>query len=384
MAELDYRLEAANLRQLGAQLAAYDRIVVPQPVDDYTTSTVLTMDLVDGRNIGTLGPLARQDIDGCLLASQLFEAYLDQILVDGCFHADPHPGNVLLTADGGLALIDLGMVGRVGPELQDELVRLLLAAERGPRPRGRRRDGPPRRRSSEDWDQDRFERDIVVPRRPAAGADARAAPGRAGDRRARPHRRRLGPAPAARAHHAGQDAAQPRRGRPAARRGLRPQRRHPGARRRDHAAQDAARARRPPTCSPPRMDAKEFAEKLPGRVNKVMDALAEGEMTLNVKGIDEKELMRGIQKLANRVTSGLVIAALIIGAAMLMRIETESQLFGYPTPRHRVLPGGRDRRPLAGRQQRAARPPPTPAQAPLLNGPLSLRRCFGGLCRNWS
>jgi predicted unusual protein kinase regulating ubiquinone biosynthesis (AarF/ABC1/UbiB family) len=78
------------------------------------------------------------------------------------------------------------------------------------------------------------------------------------------------------------------------------------------------------------MDAKEFAEKLPGRVNKVMDALAEGQMTLNIEGIDEKELMRGIQKLANRLTSGVIIAALIVGAAMLMRIDTKSKLFGYP------------------------------------------------------
>ncbi|HET6915627.1 MAG TPA: AarF/UbiB family protein, partial [Acidimicrobiales bacterium] len=55
MAELDYRLEAANLRLLGANLAGYDLLVVPQPVDDYTTSVVLTMDLVDGRNVGSLG-----------------------------------------------------------------------------------------------------------------------------------------------------------------------------------------------------------------------------------------------------------------------------------------------------------------------------------------
>jgi hypothetical protein len=67
------------------------------------------------------------------------------------------------------------------------------------------------------------------------------------------------------------------------------------------------------------MDAKEFAEHLPGRVNKVMDALARGELTLKVEGIDEKELMRGIQKLANRVTTGLIIAALVVGGAMIMR-----------------------------------------------------------------
>jgi hypothetical protein len=78
------------------------------------------------------------------------------------------------------------------------------------------------------------------------------------------------------------------------------------------------------------MEAKEFAEKLPGRVNKVMDALAAGQLTLNVQGIDDAELMRGIQKIANRVTTGVVVAALIIGAAMIMRIETDSELFGYP------------------------------------------------------
>jgi hypothetical protein len=61
-----------------------------------------------------------------------------------------------------------------------------------------------------------------------------------------------------------------------------------------------------------------------------MDALAEGELTLNVQGIDEKDIMRGVQKLANRVTSGLIIAALVIGAALIMRIPTESRLFGYP------------------------------------------------------
>ena len=62
-------LEAANLRLLGANLADYDRIVVPQPIDDYSTSVVLTMELVDGRNVGSLGPLARQEIDGAALVT---------------------------------------------------------------------------------------------------------------------------------------------------------------------------------------------------------------------------------------------------------------------------------------------------------------------------
>jgi predicted unusual protein kinase regulating ubiquinone biosynthesis (AarF/ABC1/UbiB family) len=78
------------------------------------------------------------------------------------------------------------------------------------------------------------------------------------------------------------------------------------------------------------MEAKEFAEHFPGRVNKVMDALAEGEFKLKLQGVDEQALMRGVQKLANRVTSGLVIASLVIGAALIMRIPTHTRLFGYP------------------------------------------------------
>jgi ubiquinone biosynthesis protein len=78
------------------------------------------------------------------------------------------------------------------------------------------------------------------------------------------------------------------------------------------------------------IDAKEFAEKLPGRINQVMDALADGQITLNVQGIDEKELMRGVQKLANRLTTGLVVAALVVGAALIMRIDARPKLFGYP------------------------------------------------------
>jgi predicted unusual protein kinase regulating ubiquinone biosynthesis (AarF/ABC1/UbiB family) len=79
------------------------------------------------------------------------------------------------------------------------------------------------------------------------------------------------------------------------------------------------------------LEARDFVEQLPGRVNKVMDAMAEGTFHLDVHAFDEAELMRGFQKLANRLTMGLVVAALIIGAAMLVQVETSSKLFGYPT-----------------------------------------------------
>src|SRR5919202_60493 len=125
--ELDYRREAANLTHLGRIVARYDKLVVPEPVDDYTTDKVLTMDYLHGRKITSLGPLAKMEVDGHDLAEQLFQAYLDQILVEGFFHADPHPGNVLLTDDNRLAMVDLGQVARVPKAMRKLLVRLLLA-----------------------------------------------------------------------------------------------------------------------------------------------------------------------------------------------------------------------------------------------------------------
>jgi ubiquinone biosynthesis protein len=78
------------------------------------------------------------------------------------------------------------------------------------------------------------------------------------------------------------------------------------------------------------LEAKEFAERLPGRVNRVLDALATSELKLKVEMIDEGAVIDGLQKVANRITLGLILAALIVGAAMIMRVETSFRLFGYP------------------------------------------------------
>src|SRR5919202_5933440 len=129
--ELDYRLEARHLVIFANNLREFDRIVVPQPVEDYTTSRVLTMDYISGKKITSLSPLAKIDLDGYQLAEHLFQAYLQQILIDGFFHADPHPGNVFLTDDRRIALIDLGMVARIPPRFQESLIQLLLAISEG-------------------------------------------------------------------------------------------------------------------------------------------------------------------------------------------------------------------------------------------------------------
>ncbi len=79
------------------------------------------------------------------------------------------------------------------------------------------------------------------------------------------------------------------------------------------------------------VETRDFVEQLLGRVNKVMDAVTEGSFELKVHAFRRGRAHPGLQKLANRLTMGLVLAALIVGAAMLMRIETTSTLLGYPT-----------------------------------------------------
>ena len=129
--ELDYQQEARNLVALAHQLRDFERIIVPLPVDDYTTSRVLTMDYIAGTKSPRSARWSGRRSTAAALASDLFRAYLHQILVDGLFHADPHPGNVLLTPDRRLALIDLGMVGRLSASVQEQLFRLMLAIADG-------------------------------------------------------------------------------------------------------------------------------------------------------------------------------------------------------------------------------------------------------------
>jgi predicted unusual protein kinase regulating ubiquinone biosynthesis (AarF/ABC1/UbiB family) len=78
------------------------------------------------------------------------------------------------------------------------------------------------------------------------------------------------------------------------------------------------------------VEIKNFVQLLPGRVNRILDRLADNEFRMKVDTIDEAALMEGLQKVANRIATGLILAALIVGAALLMRVETSFRLFGYP------------------------------------------------------
>jgi ubiquinone biosynthesis protein len=327
--ELDYRQEARNLETLRANLAEFPRIHVPSPVADYTTERVLTMDFVGGRKLTSLGPLAQLEVEGHELADQVVAAYLKQILVDGFFHADPHPGNVLLTDTGDIGLIDLGMIGRVPPEMREHLVKLLLAVGEGRGQDSARALEALAERGDAEVDEQSFRRavsEVVTENQDVAMADIHAGAVLidlvriSADNGLRPPRELTMLARALASLDEVTGTLDPRY--------------DPNEAIRRQAA-DILRKHLTGSASQGNvfasvLEAKEFVERLPSRVNKVMDALAEGELKLNVRGIDEQAIICGITTLANRLTTGLVIAALVVGAAMLMRVPTKTTLFGYP------------------------------------------------------
>jgi predicted unusual protein kinase regulating ubiquinone biosynthesis (AarF/ABC1/UbiB family) len=286
------------------------------------------MDYVRGRKVTALSPLALMEIDGEPLAEQLFDAYLKQILVDGFFHADPHPGNVFLTDDGRIALLDVGMTGRVSPDLQGQLLQLLLALSEG---RG------------EDGSDLLVRMGTVLP-----GFDAGAFQTRISG---------------IVLHHFDQAAEDLQVGRvlvevtrTAAESGLRvpPQLTmlgktllnldqvgrvldpdfEPNTAIRRNAA-DLMRQRMLKSASPGQvfssmLELNDFAQELPRRLNRVLDSVTGEGVSVQLHLTNEAVMMSGLQKIANRIAMGVVLAALIIGAAMLMRIETSFRIFGYP------------------------------------------------------
>jgi ubiquinone biosynthesis protein len=131
--ELDFRVEAGNLAAVHAANAAAansDGIVIPRAYHDLSTRQVLVMERLDGQALSKAVSDPLTDCDRERLARDLLDSLLRQIVVDGVFHADPHPGNIMLLADGRLGLIDFGSVGRLDSGLRAALQRLLLAIDR--------------------------------------------------------------------------------------------------------------------------------------------------------------------------------------------------------------------------------------------------------------
>src|ERR1700694_127577 len=125
--ELDFRLEADSTRIISKQLSDFQKITIPSVYDDYTSRRVLTLSFVHGRHLADVSREELDTLDSPAIAKELLSAYLKQMVIDGVFHCDPHPGNIFLADDGRLALMDFGMVGRFDADQKDRIILLLLA-----------------------------------------------------------------------------------------------------------------------------------------------------------------------------------------------------------------------------------------------------------------
>ncbi|HTB79425.1 MAG TPA: AarF/UbiB family protein [Opitutaceae bacterium] len=326
--ELNYEREAHNLIALGKNLKEFKLIQVPQPVPDYYTRSILTMDEVHGQKITSLGPVALLELKGAPLAEELFKAYLQQVLLDGLFHADPHPGNVFITNDGRIALIDLGMVGHTAPAMQENLLKILLAISEGngeaaaevaihmsekleefAAPEFRRRITQlvalRRDQGLEQLNVGRSllevsgiaqENGLVVPSELVLLGKTMLQLDEVG--------RILDPAF------------------------------DPNASiRRNVTALISRRMRKDLTQGSvysSLLEMKEFTTGLPSRLNRIMDTFTNSELEVRVKATDAKMVVDSMEKIANRITMGVVLAGMIVGASLLMRVPTAFQLFGFP------------------------------------------------------
>src|SRR5437588_58537 len=125
--ELDFRIEAENTRRIGRQIAGFSRLCTPTVYSEYTSPRVLTLSFLKGRHLADVSRDELKALDPRAIAADLLSAYMKQIAIDGVFHCDPHPGNILLTDDGRLALMDFGMVGRFDAGQKDKMILFLLA-----------------------------------------------------------------------------------------------------------------------------------------------------------------------------------------------------------------------------------------------------------------
>ena len=319
--EVDYRVEAANAVQMAEVLREVEGLAVVPVVPSLCGPRVLTMGFVEGTKLTELSEADLASIDRRETADLLLRAYLKQVAGEGFFHADPHPGNLLLSppdAEGRrrIVLLDMGMVVPVGPHARSQLAKLILAVGDG---RGSDVADVAMRMSREDShpDPQRLRQDV-----------ARLV--------ARTHGRAIGTISTGRVLVELQTTA-------GACGYMLPQeiallgktlshldrvveildpefeptnaiRRHAGKLIRRGVSKRLSLSRAIQTA----VTTTEFAETLPERLDRITQHLADNRLKLNVDAVDEKRLIDGLQKIANRICVGVIIGALILAAAIIL------------------------------------------------------------------
>ena len=328
--ELNYLEEAQNLITIRANLKEFKHLIVPEPVMDFTTSKVLTMDFITGKKVTDITPLKRLENDLSKPLEDLVKGYLKQITVDGFAHADPHPGNIQMTADNKIALIDLGMVAKFSKNLQESILKLLIAISQ--------------------YDGEKVS-DILLGISEYDEKEANKAD----------FRKQIGRMVRASEHKTAKEMQTGRMvimmNRLAAQNNIKlpvelnilgkillnmdrivaflnPD--YELQKTVQNYIQDIMQKKmiqelKPENAFSVLLESKKLTEHLPERLNKITENLANNNLQIKVDAIDENRFTDAFQKVANRITLGLIIAAMIVGAALLIQIPTKSTILGYPS-----------------------------------------------------
>lgn len=327
--ELDYTLEAQNLTTLKENLKDFKHLFIPAPNMDYCSSRVLTMEFVEGGKITQISPMKRMEINLEPLVDDLVKGYLKQIIVDGFVHADPHPGNVYLTPNNKIGLMDLGMVAKFSDKLQETILKLMIALSNYDSTRV-----TDILLSISEYDEQKI--DLNLFRKNIARKIQESKNQKAKDLKTGLTLIEINQLAAQQSIHIpvelnilgkillnmDQIVAY-----------LTP----------EYDMQETIKSyvhelmerRMKDNLKPGNwmelfLEMKELTENLPFRLNKFSENLAENQIRVKVDAIDEERFTDAFQKVANRITAGLIIAALIMGAALLVRVPSSWTIGGYP------------------------------------------------------
>jgi ubiquinone biosynthesis protein len=329
--ELNYLQEARNTEVLRANLTDFPEIYIPAVVHDYSSSRVLTTELVKGRKVSKMTPLATIEGNYAALAAVLTRAYLKQICVDGFWHSDPHPGNVFVREIEGvpeIVLLDFGMCSRISHEFQDEVIKLLLAISSN---RGAEVADACVRMSEvqERFDAVKFTREISTIVASVQDVNVNeintgqllfnvVAIANNNELKAPPELTML----AKTLLHL--DAITKK---------LDPDY-DPQQVIRDYGekliSQKLAQKFNPRNFYPALLDLNQLVLDFPHRAREIIDMAAAGKLSLGIKLTQAEEFLGGIHKIANRITVGVIIAALLISSSLMMRMPTRFRIFDAP------------------------------------------------------
>lgn len=326
--ELDYHKEFQNLLILKKNLKEYKNLLIPEPVEQYSSSKVLTMDFIQGKKITSIGNLKKIETNFYPLVDEFVQAYIQQIIIDGFAHADPHPGNIFLTSEDKIAFMDLGMVAKFSPNLQDKIMRLLMGMSH---------------KDSDEITDALLEMSEYDPE----------------DVSLDNFRKRINRMVLDSTSHNAEDMESGRvliqMNRIAAEEGLNiavelnilgkillnmdqivavlaPKYDLQKAIRRimtEMINKKIKQELQPENIYAFLLDNKKLIENLPARLNTITENLASNQFEIKINSLDEQRLTIGLQKVANRITAGLIITAMIVGAALLMRVPSPFSVMGY-------------------------------------------------------